>query len=249
MKLTLTEPKYLKDSISIISELVNDVVIKVQKDKLEIVAMDPATVAMIVFRLLSSAFSEYNVKEEKLISISLENLKQVLKRAKPSDIIILTLDEDKNRLVIQLKGESTRTFNISLIDIKEKEQKIPELKFPLKIELNTMIFDEAVEDMDIVSDSVLLLAEQGKLVIQAESNLSQGHVEIKSGDDSSIKVDNKEKVKAKYSIEYLKKMIKGSKIADKVTIQFNKDYPLKLEYKVIDKMELLFILAPRVENY
>jgi len=33
-----------------------------------------------------------------------------------------------------------------------------------------------------------------------------------------------------------------------VIIQFNKDYPLRLDYKAIDKVALSFILAPRVEN-
>ena len=46
----------------------------------------------------------------------------------------------------------------------------------------------------------------------------------------------------------MKKMIAGSKIADEVSIYFNKDYPLKLEYKTVDKIMLSFILAPRVEN-
>jgi hypothetical protein len=43
-------------------------------------------------------------------------------------------------------------------------------------------------------------------------------------------------------------MMAAGKIADDVTIQFNKDYPLKLEYKAVDKIFLSFILAPRVEN-
>ena len=50
------------------------------------------------------------------------------------------------------------------------------------------------------------------------------------------------------ALEYLKKMIGGSKIANNVTIQFNKGYPLKLEFKEVDKVLLSFILAPRVEN-
>jgi len=56
------------------------------------------------------------------------------------------------------------------------------------------------------------------------------------------------KVKAKYSVEYLKKIISSSKLADEVVINFNKDYPLKLDYATIDKVSLSFILAPRVEN-
>ena len=51
MKLTLTEPRYLRDSILIISELVNEVNLKFTKDKVELIAVDPATVAMVFFRL------------------------------------------------------------------------------------------------------------------------------------------------------------------------------------------------------
>ena len=54
--------------------------------------------------------------------------------------------------------------------------------------------------------------------------------------------------KAKYSVEYLKKIMDASKLTDNVSIQFNKDYPLKLDYIVVDKLQLSFILAPRVEN-
>ncbi len=40
----------------------------------------------------------------------------------------------------------------------------------------------------------------------------------------------------------------ASKLSDNVVIQFNKDYPLRLDYTVVDKVQLRFILAPRVEN-
>ena len=43
-------------------------------------------------------------------------------------------------------------------------------------------------------------------------------------------------------------MMQASKISSTVGISFNKDYPLKLEYKEVDKLQMLFILAPRIEN-
>ena len=55
-------------------------------------------------------------------------------------------------------------------------------------------------------------------------------------------------VSALLIIRRMPKIIKASKLADKVTLQFNKDYPLKASYKVTDKMLLEFILAPRVAN-
>ena len=67
-------------------------------------------------------------------------------------------------------------------------------------------------------------------------------------DEAKIISETKAKVRAKYSVEYLKKMIAGSKVSDNVDVRFNQDYPLRLDYKVIDRVSLSFILAPRVEN-
>ena len=135
-----------------------------------------------------------------------------------------------------------------IIELDEKEQKIPDLKFPVSIKLPSNVLNEAIEDVDVVAESVTFAAEPKKFVISAEGDLSQANIEIKEDDRTKIKVDVDKKVKAKYSIEYLKKMITGSKIADEVSIYFNEDYPLKLEYKTVDKVMLSFILAPRVEN-
>ncbi|MBD3310469.1 proliferating cell nuclear antigen (pcna) [Candidatus Woesearchaeota archaeon] len=246
MKLTLAEPKYLKESISIISELVNEARFKITKESIELVAMDPANVAMVIFKLLGSCFTEYDVKEETEIAINLSNLKQVLKRAKPDDMV--TLEMEDNKLKITLKSSSTRTFSLPIIDLEEKEQKVPELKFPVNIQTNGAVLSDAIEDCDIVAESVTFAAEPKKLTIAAEGDLSKANVEVGEGDVTKINVEGSEKAKAKYSIEYLKKMIGASKISDDVSVMFNTDYPLKLEFKEVDKVMLSFILAPRVEN-
>lgn len=247
MKLTLAEPKYLKESITIISELVNEARFKVSKEAIELVAMDPANVAMVIFKLLSSSFTEYDVKKDVEIAINLNNLKQIMRRAKPNDMLTLELDPD-NKLKIILKGDNIRTFNLPIIEIDEKEQKIPDLKFPVNINIPSSVLNEAVEDVDVVAESVTFLAEPKKFTISAEGDLSQAKIEMKEGDNVKINTEGDVKVKAKYSVEYLKKMISGSKIADEVSIYFGNDYPLKIEYKTIDKVMLSFILAPRVEN-
>ena len=247
MRLTLAEPKYLTESVSIISDLVNEARFKVNKEAIELVAMDPANVAMVIFKLLSSSFIEYDVKKDVEIAINLSNLKQIMRRVKPNDMLTLELDPE-NKLRVELKGNNLRTFNLPIIEFDEKEQKIPDLKFPVAISLPSGILNEAIEDVDVVGESVTFMAEPKKFTINAEGDLSQAKIEIKEGDNIKIKVDGNETVKAKYSIEYLKKMITGSKIADQVSIYFNKDYPLKLEYKTVDKIMLSFILAPRVEN-
>ena len=55
-------------------------------------------------------------------------------------------------------------------------------------------------------------------------------------------------VHCRYSMEYLKKFTKADKIVNTVEMSFNDDYPLKIEYKLVDKLLLGFILAPRGED-
>ncbi len=247
MTLTLAEPKYLTNSVSIISELVNEACFKVTPDAIELVAMDPANVAMVVFKLLSSSFTEYQVDKETEIAINLNNLKQILRRAKANDMLTLELDGE-NKLKIQFKGDRTRTFSLPIIELDEKEQKVPQLKFDVSVQAPSMVLNDAVEDADIVAESLVLEAVDQQINVVAEGDLSKVKVEIKDTPDVKIVASSGERVGAKYSIEYLKKMIDGSKLADTVSMHFSKDYPLKLEYTSIDKVSLSFILAPRVEN-
>jgi len=244
MRLTLAEPKYLKDSISIISDLVTEANFKITKETIELVAMDPANVAMVVFKLFSSIFTEYDIAEATSIGINLSNLKQILRRIKSDDL--LTLEVDNNKLKITLKGSSTRTFYLPIIEIEEKEQKVPQLEFLANVETNSGILLDAIEDVDIVGESVIFNIEDNMLKIQAEGDLSRANIDIPSSDKT--KIDAKDKVKAKYSIEYLKKMMNASKLSDNVSLMFSNDYPLKLEYKELNKISISFILAPRVEN-
>lgn len=247
MKLVLADPTYLKDSISVISDLVNEARFKITRDGVELIAMDPANVAMVVYKLLSSAFTEYDVPKDLDLGINLANFRQVLRRAKANDILTLELAED-GKLSIQLRSNTTRTFSLPIIDLEDKEQRVPNLTFPVNVQTASHVLNDAIEDADIVAESVTFAAEPGKFLLSAEGDLSRAHIEIKHDDQTKVNTELKTKVKSKYSIEYLKKMIQAGKLADTVSVSFNQDYPLKLEYKVVDKLLLSFILAPRVEN-
>lgn len=244
MKLVLAETKLIKEPITIINDLVNEARFKIKKDSIEMIAMDPANVAMVVFRLLSSSFVEYTVKEETSLGINLNDLKQVLRRVKGSDNLVLETSENKLKLTLQ--GTSVRTFFLPLIELDEKDQKVPDLKFKTIIKCPASMLNDSIEDVEIVAESVSFLAEDKKFTVAAAGDSKKASVEMKADENVSIRTD--EKVKAKYSIEYLKKMMQASKISTSVEISFNKDYPLKLEYKEVDKVQMMFILAPRIEN-
>ena len=132
------------------------------------------------------------------------------------------------------------------INAESTVKKIPDLKFLSKIETSNLLFNEAIEDTDIISDSVSFIVDKDKFTIEAFGSISSAKVDLNN--DNVTKIQTSEKLASRYSTEYLKKMIKASKLAENVVIQFSKDYPLKLSYKILDKMLIEFILAPRVQN-
>ncbi len=248
MKLTIAEPKYLKDSISIISELIAEAAFKVTPQSIKLVAMDPANVAMVIFEMFSSTFTEYDVKKDTQFTLNLGYLKQILKRAGQNDTVTLEL-VDENKFQVTIKGHSKRTFSMSVLEPEEKEQKVPELNFKVKVDAPCSVLNDVVEDASVImADSVSFVAEGDNLTFLAESDLNKVKIDVKQSDDIKIVSEGKGKVRAKYSIEYLKKLVLGSKISDNVKISLSDDYPLKLEYVAVDKVQLAFVLAPRVEN-
>jgi len=247
MKLTLAEPKYLKESINIISELVTEGRFKITANGIELVAMDPANVAMVIYKLLSSCFVEYNIEGESELCVNLNNLKQILRRAKSNDTLTLEVGVD-NKLHVIMKSNTTRKFSLPIIEMEDKEQKVPELTFPVIIETDTALITDAIEDVSVVSESMSLVCEPTKLTIKGEGDISKAQVEIPGDETTVITNDDSDPVKSKYSVEYLKKMMMGSKLTDKVKLLFDKDYPLKIDFTEVDKVQLSFILAPRVEN-
>jgi len=241
MLLKLDNPKLFSEIVSIISEMVLEVRIKVNREGMSILAIDPANVAMISFKLPSSAFSEIEVENEEVLGVSLDSLKAVLRRVKTGSVLTITRQENELKLLIQDK--INKEFNLALIEIEGEEKEIPSLEFVSKIEMPSLDFAEAIEDCSVVADSCSFVSEPDKFLINAKGSLNSFKSEF-TGDAIDIQA---QEANSKYSLEYLQKMIKATKITDKLKINFSTDYPLKLEFTT-PFIELSFILAPRVET-
>jgi len=79
----------------------------------------------------------------------------------------------------------------------------------------------------------------------AEGNNSKAELKLKRGDEALLNLNAKAKIKSRYSLDYLKRMIRGSKLADKTRIKIGADSPLRIEFEG-DHASLSMILAPRV---
>ena len=239
MLIKLDKPKLLGDAVSIISEIVTEVRIKLQEDGMSIVAVDPANVAMVVFKLPRETFSQYEAGGE-IWGINLADLKMVLKRASTSSSIIL--EQDENQLKISIFDKVKRIFHMALIDVESEDKDEPRLDFNCNVEMTSDNFSQAIEDCSVVADSCSLVSGSGFFIVEGSGSLNSARAEF-SGDEAKIDGIGK----SRYSLEYLMKFIKAGRISEKVIIRFSDDYPLRLDFPG-EKMGMGFILAPRVEN-
>jgi len=241
-------PKLLRDSIDTISQLIDDVIIKITKDGIEILAADRAIVSVVNYKLKSSAFQEFVCEEEREIGINLISLLTFLKRVSPSDKMTLQLKDDDNKLEIILEGNSKRKFAVPLIEVSKREiPDINKLEFSASAEIVSRVLEQGIIDADLVADSVIFNVSEEGLKMLAKGNGSKTELFLEKGNDALLSINAKENVDSRYSLEYLKKMIKGSRISDKVIISIGKDFPMKIEF-LGQEASLQMILAPRVSD-
>lgn len=242
------DTKLLRDSIDTLSQLIDDGLFKLKKSGIEMIAADRTMVSFVDFKLKSSAFENYECDKETSIGINLLNLLTVLKRANPDDKLTLSLDEAQNKVEVVLEGNSVRKFALPLLQISKGE--IPDTdqllkKFTADAEISSSILEQGINDADIIADSVIIELSPDKLRMYAEGNSSKSELKIFKGTDVLTSLNAKEIVSARYSLDYLKKIIKGSRISDKAKIMLGKDFPLRMVFEG-DHAFLAVILAPRV---
>lgn len=248
VELVLENPSLLKKSMEIISDLVLEGTFVFKKEYIELVALNSNNVVMVIFRLLKSNFETYDVEEETQISLSLEHLSSVLKACDDKAKLSLEFKDSKSKLKITSQGKSKKEFELVLIDFTDDNlQKIPNLEFPTKVVSSSSQFSSAVNDLGFLEEGVTFKAQDKSFSLSGRTTAMAGSVDFKENVDVKVE-DELEKYECRYSMEYLKKFIKADKMVPSVELSFNKDYPLKVEYKVMDRLLLGFILAPRGEE-
>ncbi|MBN2202643.1 MAG: proliferating cell nuclear antigen (pcna) [Candidatus Aenigmarchaeota archaeon] len=247
-KAVTSNPKLLRDSIDTISLLIDDGLFRLKGNGIELTAADRATVSFVDFKLKSSAFDEYECDAEKDVGLNMINFLTILKRANTGDKMTLSLDEKENKLEVILDGVSKRKFAIPLIEIRREEMpQVDKLEFMAEAEVRSDVIEQGINDADIIADSIIIEISSDTMKMYASGNSSKSELKLFKGTDVLTKLETPEDVSSRYSIDYLKKMVKGSKISDKISLKMGKDFPLRMGFENKDAV-LNIVLAPRVSE-
>ena len=247
-KANLEEVGLIKDSMKTISDLISEGLFQLKDDGIHLIAADPAMVGLVDFKLEEDVFEEFELDEETKVGLNLENFYSILRRANSDDTITLELDEDNSKFKIIMKGMSTRSFSLPILNLSEDD--IPstdQLDFNIEAELETQVFEGAVKDAMVVSDSVTISADDETINIVSEGDQSNVDFQISGDSDGIIALEGSE-AESMFSLDYLNKMIGAKSLSDTLNMKLGEDFPMRLEFTVPEKADLSFVLAPRIEE-
>jgi proliferating cell nuclear antigen len=234
----------LREAVEVISTLVSEVKLSVSKDGIEVKAVDPSHVAMLVLKLKPTVFEEFT-GEPTEIGIDVEKIKEVLRLSKPGDILELQYDGGKNRLVVSV-GKVTR--QMSVVDPAGiTDPKVPNVSPPGVAIVGMEELRQGIRGSESISDHVTLELDPEGFTMHSEGETDRVDLHIpKSG---LKKLEVKEKVRSMYPLDFFSSMVKSITSSDLATLHVGNEYPLKIEFAVAgDRGEGRFLLAPRVEE-
>jgi len=246
-KVKLGSPDLLKNAVSIISEIIDEGVFSFSSNGLSLLSPDRTMVAVVDFKLLPQNFEEFDVPTQIDVGLNLTNLSSILKRVKSSDKLTINL-ATKNKVELIVEGDGKRSFELPVISVNVEKPPIDQLAFSNRVDLEAGVLEAGVEDAGVIADSLILEAGTENFKLSAKTDTTSSQLELKKGDNGLLDLQVKEAIRARYPLDYLKKMSKACRLVNQVTLEFGTDYPLRLSFKELDKLNLCFILAPRVED-
>ncbi len=234
----------LKETVAVISTLINEAKFKITGEGIKVMAVDGSHIAMIDLTLKSTAFEEFRADEMDL-GMDLEKLKTVLRNAKSDDIIEIKYNAERN--ILEFKMEDIE-MTMALLDCSNmSEPRVPDLDHKAKVVVAKNLMERGLKAASDVGTYVEFTVTPEEMTIrtEGESDTMTMHLHKEKLDE----IVCEENASSKYSLEYIISIIK-SMSSDAVTIQLSSDYPVKLEFDVAKgNGKALYMLAPRVDNY
>jgi DNA polymerase III sliding clamp (beta) subunit (PCNA family) len=219
-------------------------------DGLEVRAVDPANVIAIDVTLHADALDEYKHEDELAIGVSNKILGGVLQHArygKRTDDPINLVGGDRQLTSIvnrELAGVDTIfRERQALIDADSVRIDFdsPDLDLQTKVDIPTQAFIEVVDAID--SDHATLSAD-GVLSVHGETDVAESDIELAVPVTGTVE-------EVLYSHSYLERIAKAmhvGKVDDEITLRFDDEFPMYVDFARDDLYSGKIMIAPRLKS-
>jgi len=208
---------------------------------------------MVSLDIKRDVFTDYNLKGEELaVGVDFGELLSVIKVCRGDTRIKLNAEK------MQINsGYLSYDLPLITLDALRKEPKLPELEFPATVTIGVEDFKRGINTADTIEEYVEIGVNSEEFFMGVEGSEGKFRLVIPKEDLTLFNVDFSRgsilpshsitEAKSMFSIDFLAKTASGV-VGRLVTLKINNGYPLQIPFTVTDGCEVVYLLAPRIDQ-
>jgi proliferating cell nuclear antigen len=225
----------LTKSLETITPLIQETNVRFKDEGIYIKAIDKTQILLVDFFMSKKAFDTYAV-EPSLVGLNILELKNMLSRSFGEDKLQLNLKDQG--LDVYLLGKIERKFYLSFLDISEQNINLPEIRYEVEFNIAAGLLKEILTDINLVASTIIFKINDGKLIIEATGE--KGNIKTTLPE---IKVKSKKNFSAKFSLSFLRNIVKSMDNDKVLLIKLAEDVPIYIEYTLSKDCIIKFYLS------
>lgn len=247
LKVTFYDARRWRDILNVISTLLEEAEFKISPQGLRLRAMDSSHTAMVDLDLPSTFFDKYECDRSTELRLNVKSILNLLEGISANESIEMNYMEEQAKLVIYLRGEYQRVFNLITLAIEREFDREPKVSFKVSAQVQTASLKRVITDSQKIGDHISIETKANTITFRTIGLTGSVVSTFKTDEAPLVKLSVDLESKASYSLDLLGTIIKNApSISDVINIEYSTNQVLKLDL-VLPQGKLHFYLSPMLE--
>ena len=174
---------------NVVSTIVEEPSFEANAEGIQFRGMDPSHVAMIDLNWPNASFEKYECDKEFKLTLRIEELSKLIKRAKQNNSISISAEDDEY-MIVKLENGRKREFQIRLIESSQSPQQVPKLSLDSKIVIDKGVFEDALNDVGVVADHITIETTNDEIKFIGNGERGKAEIILNKSDEGVHELSN-----------------------------------------------------------
>lgn len=245
---TLVDAKRWRDLLSVISTILDEAEFVISPNGMRLKAFDTSRIAMIDLDLSNHFFDRYECDKLSRLRFKVKAVLDLLDPLASNESLDINYSEEQAILVISLKGDYLRTFNLNTLAPEYEPDITPQANSHIIAKVSASSLKKVIVDSQKIGDQITIHAVGDKVTFRTIGLSGNVVSTFVSGEESITDLVATQESKATYSLDLLGAIVKNAVlVTGKIQIEFSTDQPLKLDI-LLPQSRLQVYMSPRIEE-
>lgn len=207
----------------------DDVELQLFTDRMTCAMLDRTKTRFFNVDYESRFFNVYAVDDIESVTVSIEDIHNLLKLTNKTDILFLELNDPYLIARIESKNGNKRVFEFVLPSESIVSPTPPHAEFPTIFDVDVSVLKQAVKDIKIIGTDLFKFSiNKNLLTLTSDNDVSTKYANMV---EVFTEKESDETLTAGFTLDYVSQMLKFDKISKTVQLKFGENFPLFYTFK------------------